>query len=603
MSFPLSRRPKRVGDSTDDVTALQEPGSSDGSIGAYYHTPQPPAASAKLPPVGKAQDLCAGIAQGRISDLTRLMIIVLLCTSLITFLQVWNHEACSQGVFPSSVPSTAGAAFPRARRGMLAGLGSSAISNSLLGGQADTLVVYIYSPTDPEYENNLRHFLRQGVSEGDGCEYVFIIQQVTEPRHMLPLLPRNGRYLYHENDCFDWGSFGWAIREGHIEPERYRYVIVVNSSVRGPFLPSYWPRDVHWTRILTSRLTGDIKLVGPTISCEGTDATETHPARKNPHVQSYVVAMDQDGYRAMRAAGTVFECHHSIWDTIYHAELGSSLAVLEAGHNIDSLMLRYHGVDWRDRNNWDCNSGVNPYAEDRYDGISVNPLEVMFVKVKEFMLQTEWMPARFAKKYDEWSNQMVYNPVHSNRYMDEFKRFAIKHVWSLRLVHPECFDIDFYLEKNPDLPRWDREGYADAFFHYMGYGQFEGRPFRLRCDRLWDEDPSGSGKSILPDMTMIERMHNLYAEQQQKRAMQNGAAGQQLQSAPEAASREADPASQEAAVQPQYEAAAEEQQQQMQQHQHQQLTPEEEIERKAHKAQAAVERVLLEQTARKQQQR
>lgn len=48
--------------------------------------------------------------------------------------------------------------------------------------------------------------------------------------------------------------------------------MMMNSSVRGPFLPAYWPRDVPWTRILTDRLSNTVKLVGPTISCEGAAA-------------------------------------------------------------------------------------------------------------------------------------------------------------------------------------------------------------------------------------------------------------------------------------------------------------------------------------------
>ena len=40
----------------------------------------------------------------------------------------------------------------------------------------DTLVVYIFSNTDPEYANNMRFFLKNGVADGDGCEYVIVIQ-------------------------------------------------------------------------------------------------------------------------------------------------------------------------------------------------------------------------------------------------------------------------------------------------------------------------------------------------------------------------------------------------------------------------------------------
>lgn len=108
--------------------------------------------------------------------------------------------------------------------------------------------------------------------------------------------------------------------------------------------------------MLTSRLKGDVKLVGSTISCEGTDATDTHPNRKNPHVQSYVVATDNVGYALLRNS-TVFNCYKSIWDTIFHSELGSSRVLLDAGYNIDCLMTRYQGIDWRDRQFWGCNGG------------------------------------------------------------------------------------------------------------------------------------------------------------------------------------------------------------------------------------------------------
>jgi hypothetical protein len=52
----------------------------------------------------------------------------------------------------------------------------------------------------------------------------------------------------------------------------------------------------------------------------------------------------------------VFQCHKGRWDAIYFSELGSSWAILAAGYNLDSLMLRYQGVDWRNKDNWNCNA-------------------------------------------------------------------------------------------------------------------------------------------------------------------------------------------------------------------------------------------------------
>ena len=51
------------------------------------------------------------------------------------------------------------------------------------------------------------------------------------------------------NTCFDWGTFGGALRSGQVSAARYRYIVMVNSSVRGPFLPPYWPVRSADTRV------------------------------------------------------------------------------------------------------------------------------------------------------------------------------------------------------------------------------------------------------------------------------------------------------------------------------------------------------------------
>ena len=52
---------------------------------------------------------------------------------------------------------------------------------------------------------------------------------------------------------------------------------------------------VRWQDLLISRITNDVKLVGPTISCEGSpkEGNVNGEWRTNPHVQSYVVATDR----------------------------------------------------------------------------------------------------------------------------------------------------------------------------------------------------------------------------------------------------------------------------------------------------------------------
>jgi hypothetical protein len=58
-------------------------------------------------------------------------------------------------------------------------------SAALLDGErlakaSNVLVLYVYSNTDPEYVNNLKFFLREGVHAEDGCDYLFIVNGGSE---------------------------------------------------------------------------------------------------------------------------------------------------------------------------------------------------------------------------------------------------------------------------------------------------------------------------------------------------------------------------------------------------------------------------------------
>lgn len=291
------------------------------------------------------------------------------------------------------------------------------------------LVVYIFSNTDPENLNNLKFFLGEGVNEGDGCEYLFVINKspheevrtlidtvqfcrelfevqlaggfsqaflasIAMPKRstsdpgcaraagshslwrvqevVLPALPANAKYVRHNNECYNWGTFGWALRTQGIDTSKYQHFIFMDSSVRGPFLPAYLrvrqlaqrcacdlyrsrlqPQTgaplaslqghVHWADVLLGKISDTVKLVGATINCEGSpkDGNAAGTWRHNPHVQSYLVATDQVGMGLLLSDQRVFECYENTWDTIYYSELGSSAVILDAGYNIDSLMVRY----------------------------------------------------------------------------------------------------------------------------------------------------------------------------------------------------------------------------------------------------------------------
>ncbi len=152
-----------------------------------------------------------------------------------------------------------------------------------------------------------------------------------------------------------------------------------------------------WIDVFTSRLSETVKMVGPVISCQaiarGGDANGDW--RTNPHVTQEMVVVDkvcvweylymvmqrsaapltdsdnsrqhiehlnttsttQEGLDIVRAANEVLQCYGDVYDAKYHSESGASRAILEAGKNIDCLMLRYGSVNWGSKENWQCNGG------------------------------------------------------------------------------------------------------------------------------------------------------------------------------------------------------------------------------------------------------
>ncbi|KAA6422349.1 MAG: hypothetical protein FRX49_07819, partial [Trebouxia sp. A1-2] len=343
----------------------------------------------------------------------------------------------------------------------------------------ETLVLYTYSNSDTEYERNLHYFVEHGMADGDGCNYVIIVQEgkgILPSQLPLPDLPSNAQYIFHENICFDWGTFGWALKSTALDVGSYKFIVFMNSSIRGPYLPAYWPAFVHWTSILTSRLIGKVKLVGSSISCEGTflSGDLTAARRQNPHVQSYVMATDQEGLKVLQGDGLVFKCYETLHDTVWNSELGSSVAIFNAGYTIDSLMLKYQGADWRDKDNWNCNAGLNPYAVDAYDGVNLNPLEVVFIKVKSFLLQADWPAPKTSQTYDRWRTfKGAPITAQSNAYADHMGVYRNARISVMAARGSGCFNFELYRSKN-SLPFEDGTSLWD---HFVQHGQFEGRTF------------------------------------------------------------------------------------------------------------------------------
>ena len=61
-----------------------------------------------------------------------------------------------------------------------------------------------------------------------------------------------GMDIAAHNVTLEWAKFTGSHK-------KYKYFIFLNSSVRGPFYPTYMPRGWQWTLAFTSRLSDTIK--------------------------------------------------------------------------------------------------------------------------------------------------------------------------------------------------------------------------------------------------------------------------------------------------------------------------------------------------------
>ncbi len=145
---------------------------------------------------------------------------------------------------------------------------------------ASILVVYSYYEM-PRAARNLRFFLERTrrdwePSDSDACHArprLQLVLVISGHRCSVPLpSAANVQVLRVENSGSDLGAYADALEALGISlaakglgwRRLFAYLLFINSSCRGPFLPSY-AGGLHWTEPFTSKITAQVKLVGPSI--------------------------------------------------------------------------------------------------------------------------------------------------------------------------------------------------------------------------------------------------------------------------------------------------------------------------------------------------
>lgn len=148
---------------------------------------------------------------------------------------------------------------------------------------------------------------------------------------------------------------------------------------------------------------------------------------------------------------------------------------LFSSYNIDSLLTRYRGIDWRIRRDLQCNRQLNPQVENANDGLGLDPFEVVFVKGKA--LPKGQAMQNFLERYTHYftgEDDYAASGFFSERVQDSLKADRE----ALRKKVERCgarFDVGFYFKHNPDLVGVIPE--EGALEHFTNAGFQERRPF------------------------------------------------------------------------------------------------------------------------------
>jgi len=283
-----------------------------------------------------------------------------------------------------------------------------------------TAIIYSYFETDQTIFN-MEFYSKHGIMNSETEFYIIVISgylcTVTLPNYPNLVI------LKRDNIGFDLGAHNYALKWLDENKLSFQYYIFMDSSVIGPFLPTYYPKSLHWSNIFTSKITNNVKLVGTTISCVPIIDTKNG----GPKINGYCFATDYIGLNILKHSGKIFKDHDTIIDFI-QANYDITTSIMEKNYTIDCLLYKYENIDWTDKNNSKLYDNIFPDRINSYDGISIHPFEVVFHKWFWDNNPNNFIYYDYCEKYSNWKSDklntknenkiqvIIKNPLNSHPY-------------------------------------------------------------------------------------------------------------------------------------------------------------------------------------------
>jgi hypothetical protein len=115
------------------------------------------------------------------------------------------------------------------------------------------LVLYAYSET-PNARTNLIFFLAHGLHQN--ADFVFVMNGESSATALIPN-KSNIRIVQRENDCYDLGAYAEVLTTDDFYKSYQKYILM-NASIRGPFVPSY--ATGCWSDMYLGKITDKVKV-------------------------------------------------------------------------------------------------------------------------------------------------------------------------------------------------------------------------------------------------------------------------------------------------------------------------------------------------------
>ncbi len=192
------------------------------------------------------------------------------------------------------------------------------------------LVLYVFHV----YNDRVKHFVENCIFYDENIDFIII----SNNKDNIFTVPEYVKTLFRDNIGYDFGGWSDALLTNNLY-ENYEHFIFVNSSVIGPFLPSYYKGK--WTDIYINGLQDNIKLFGSTINTLWKPLTGSH-------VQSYIFSMDKTtlNYLIDCEIFSITNYAKTFGEAIYNKEVLMSRKIIENNWNIGSLLQYYKDVDF-----------------------------------------------------------------------------------------------------------------------------------------------------------------------------------------------------------------------------------------------------------------